>query len=96
MSDSLPPIGQHSPSITYDNNLLLFDNGLNSLFQMPPGMLGSFSSPRKYRLDLAARTATEVWNYERDQGVTSPICGSVYEDAPNNYLSTIFVGDLPP
>jgi len=86
MSDSLPPIGQHSPSITYDNNLLLFDNGLNSLFQMPPGMLRSYSSPRKYRLDPAARTATEVWNYERDQGVTSPICGSVYEDAPNNYL----------
>jgi arylsulfate sulfotransferase len=92
-TDSLPPIGQHSPSLTYDNELLLFDNGLNSLFQMPPGTLRPYSSPRKYRLDFAAGTATEVWNYERDQSVTSPICGSVYEDAPNNYLvDYAFVG----
>ena len=83
---SLPPIGQHTPSTTYDNNLLLFDNGLNSLFQMPPGDDRPYSSPRKYHLDLVARTATEVWNYERNQSVTSPICGGVYEDAPNNYL----------
>src|SRR5436190_861491 len=30
---SLPPIGQHSPSVTYDQGLLLFDNGQNSLVQ---------------------------------------------------------------
>ena len=29
---SLPPIGQHAPSITYDQNLLVLDNGQNSLF----------------------------------------------------------------
>ena len=29
---SLPPIGQHAPSITFDQNLLLFDNGQNSHF----------------------------------------------------------------
>jgi len=85
-SDSLPPIGQHAPSTTYDNNLLLFDNGLNSVFQMPPGELRPYSSPRKYHLDFATNTATELWNYERAQSVNSPICGSVYEDAPNNYL----------
>jgi arylsulfate sulfotransferase len=27
---SLPPIGQHTPSITYDQNLLIFDNGQSS------------------------------------------------------------------
>ena len=32
---SLPPIGQHSPSITYDQNLLVFDNGAKSVFQNP-------------------------------------------------------------
>ncbi len=31
---SLPPIGQHAVSVTYDQNLLLFDNGLRSLFPL--------------------------------------------------------------
>jgi hypothetical protein len=31
-------------------------------------------------------TATEVWNYPQDETIFSPFCGSVYEDAPINYL----------
>src|SRR6266513_4454752 len=34
---SLPPIGQHAPSITFDQGLMVFDNGRNSIFQTPPG-----------------------------------------------------------
>ena len=83
---SLPPIGQHGVSVTYDQNVMVFDNGFNSLFQQPPGDLRSYSSPRKYSLNLTAKTATEVWNYEMGQTVVSPVCGSVYEDAPLNYL----------
>jgi arylsulfate sulfotransferase len=83
---SLPPIGQHAPSITFDQGVLVFDNGFNSSFQHPPGQLRTYSSPRKYKLDLNARVATEVWNFEMDQSVFSPICGSCYEDAPLNYL----------
>ncbi|MEO8439892.1 MAG: aryl-sulfate sulfotransferase [Spartobacteria bacterium] len=83
---SLPPIGQHAVSITYDQGLLLFDNGLNSLFQLPPGAVRSYASPRKYRIDLSARMATEVWNFPMDESVNSPYCGSVYEDLPLNYL----------
>ena len=45
---SLPPIGQHSPSITFDQGLMVFDNGQNSLFQMPPGNQRTYASPRKY------------------------------------------------
>jgi hypothetical protein len=30
--------------------------------------------------------ATEVWNYEQNRSVFSPICSSVYEDAPLNFL----------
>jgi len=90
---SLPPIGQHAPSITYDQNLLLFDNGLNSLFQTPAGVLRNYASPRKYQLDLEARVATEVWNYEMNQSILTPICSSIYEDAPLNYLiDYAFVG----
>jgi arylsulfate sulfotransferase len=83
---SLPPIGQHSPSITFDEGLLLFDNGQMSQFQNPPGAQRDYASPRKYALDLLANVATEVWNYPANQSIKSPFCGSCYEDAPFNYL----------
>src|SRR3989440_1581306 len=83
---SLPPIGQHAPSITYDQNLLIIDNGQSSVFQVPRGEQRSYASPRKYALDLNARTATEVWNYPVNESVHCPYCSSVYEDAPFNYL----------
>jgi arylsulfate sulfotransferase len=83
---SLPPVGQHAVSVTYDQGVLVFDNGLNSLFQEPAGVLRTYASPRKYQIDLNTRTATEVWNYPMDQSVNSPYCGSVYEDSPLKYL----------
>jgi len=83
---SLPPIGQHAVSVTYDQNILVFDNGQNSTFQEPPGEQRGYSTPRKYKLDLHAKIATEVWNFELGQSLNCPFCGSVYEDAPLNYL----------
>jgi arylsulfate sulfotransferase len=83
---SRPPIGQHAPSITYDQNLLILDNGQSSVFQVPKGDQRDYASPRKYRLDLVAKTATEVWNYPVNESVHCPYCSSIYEDAPFNYL----------
>jgi arylsulfate sulfotransferase len=83
---SLPPIGQHAPSISYDQNLLIFDNGQNSWAHFPKGEQRGYASPRKYELDLNARTATEVWNFEVGQSIVCPYCSSIYEDAPKNYL----------
>src|SRR5882724_8917514 len=83
---SLPPIGQHAPSITYDQNLLILDNGQQSVFQVPRGEQRGYASPRKYEVDLTAEIATEVWNFEMGQSIVCPLCGSVYEDAPLNYL----------
>jgi arylsulfate sulfotransferase len=83
---SLPPIGQHAPSITFDQNLLVFDNGQSSTFHIPQGAQRQYASPRKYSLDLVAKTATEVWNFPMNEGVLCRFCGSVYEDAPKNYL----------
>ena len=83
---SRPPIGQHAPSITYDQNLLVLDNGQSSIFQKPVGEQRGYASPRKYAVDLNAKTATEVWNFEMGQSIICPFCGSVYEDAPRNYL----------
>jgi len=95
---SEPPIGQHAPSITYDQSLLVFDNGQTSLFQTPPGANPRFASPRKYTIDVTANVATETWNYPQGQSILSPFCGSVYEDAPLNYVvDYAFVnGTLPP
>jgi arylsulfate sulfotransferase len=84
--DSLPPIGQHAPSITYDQGVMVFDNGQNSLFQNPPGAQRFYASPRKYSLDLTTKVATEVWNYPVNESIRCPFCSSVYEDAPHNYL----------
>src|SRR5919198_3502200 len=94
---SLPPIGQHSPSVTFDQSLLVFDNGQKSQFQDPPGDQRDYASPRKYTVDLAGNVATEVWNYPANQNILSPFCGSVYEDAPLNYLIdyAIVNGTLP-
>jgi len=64
----------------------VFDNGQNSTFQEPPGEQRGYSTPRKYKLDLHAKIATEVWNFELGQSLNCPFCGSVYEDAPLNYL----------
>ena len=83
---SLPPIGQHAISVTYDHNILVFDNGQNSIFHVPKGEERGYSSPRKYKIDLNAKTATEVWNFDLGQSLWCPYCGSVYEDAPLDYL----------
>ena len=83
---SVPPIGQHGISVTHDQNLLLFDNGNPSTFQRPIGASRNFSSPRKFQLNLSTNVATEVWNYEANHIIYSPICSSIYEDAPLNYL----------
>jgi hypothetical protein len=86
---STVPIGQHAPSITADHNLLVLDNAQPSDRR--------YSSPRKYRLDLVNKVATEEWNFPMNQSIYCPFCGSVYEDAPNNYLIdyAIVNGGLP-
>ena len=79
------PIGQHALSF-YDDELLLFDCGYGSADHTPTGVSRTYSAPRKYSLDLHARTATQTWAYSANQSLFSPIASSVYEDAPDNYL----------
>ena len=96
-SGSLPPIGQHSPSITFDQGLMVFDNGNESILQNPRGAHRDFASPRKYSLDLVGKVATEVSNFPMNESIHCPFCSSVYEDAPYNYLIdySIVNGGLP-
>ncbi len=83
----LPPIGQHAVSVTLDNNVLMMDNGRNSIFQMPPGVDRKPSLPRKYSIDVAALTALELNDYPADDGIYTQFCGSSYEDDKNNFLT---------
>lgn len=85
-ANTLPPIGQHAVSITTDNNLLLFDDGLSSLAHGPAGADRTYSAPRKYQIDTQGKVALEIWNYPNGQSIYSAICSSTYEDAPVNYL----------
>ncbi len=85
-TNTLPPIGEHALSITKDDNLLLFDNGRNSINNTPPGDNRTYSAPRKYQINTQSKVATELWNYPNNQALYSDICSSIYEDSPLNYL----------
>ena len=90
------PIGQHTLSITADNNLLLFDNGQFSQNQTPKGVQRGFANARKYSLDLQNNEATQLYAYPGNASVFSPFCSGVYEDAPQNYLLNYAVqGGIP-
>jgi arylsulfate sulfotransferase len=96
-ANTLPPIGEHALSITKDDNLLLFDNGQNSLNQTPPGLSRTYSAPRKYQINIQSKVATELWNYPNNQALFSPFCSSVYEDSALNYLVTYsFINNVAP
>ena len=79
------PIGQHAVSITPQNELLLFDDGMGSTFQTPAGSTRSYSVARKYKINIASMTATETWNYDHTPEINSPYTSSVYQ-AGNSYL----------
>lgn len=79
------PIGQHAVSITPQNELLLFDDGMGSTFQVPAGATRSNSVARKYVINRSTMTATEVWNFNHTPSISSPYTSSVYQ-AANSYL----------
>jgi arylsulfate sulfotransferase len=90
------PIGQHALSITADGALLLFNNGLASLNNPPgtaPGANRLFSFPSRYAIDEQARTAREVWRFQREPALYSDICSSAYEVTAGKYLVAYAVAD---
>ena len=92
---TIPPVGQHTVSITHDDHLLLFDNGQPSLHHEPRGTLRTYAAGRKYHLDLEARVATEVWTHDHGKTIRSPYRSSIYEDAPHHYLVDYAVARNP-
>ncbi|MEI8269711.1 MAG: aryl-sulfate sulfotransferase [Acidimicrobiaceae bacterium] len=79
------PIGNHAISITAQNELLLFDNGAPSTFEVPAGNARNYSVARKYAINQSTMTATEVWNFNHTPQINSPYTSSVYQ-AGSSYL----------
>jgi hypothetical protein len=87
----LYPIGQHALSSPAPGELLLFNNGRNSLNQpagAPAGEDRPFSAVSRYRIDDALRTAEEIFSYDAGQSILSMFCSSVYEAQPGHYFVT--------
>jgi arylsulfate sulfotransferase len=91
----LYPIGQHATSITSSGSLMVFNDGFPSLNQpagAPKGASRSFSAVSAYQIDLATRTATEVYRFDYGQAIFSAVCSSAYE-APNNSVLVDYAWD---
>ena len=85
----LYPIGQHAVSITSDGLLMVFNNGLGSLnapMGTPPGETRTYSAVSAYSIDPVAMTATQVWEFDHDQTISSIVCSSAYEASGGSLL----------
>lgn len=81
------PIGQHAVSIVGDpNHLLLFNNGYGNLALPYVGDSRTYSSVSFYEIDENLMTANEIWSFDDNQALYSPICGSAVKTAFGLYL----------
>jgi hypothetical protein len=90
VGNTAAPIGQHSVSISSHDELLLFDNGKESMVQSPVGAARFEGIPRRYAIDLVGMKATETWNFVHNPVIRTPICSSIYQDGTSyliNYAS---------
>ena len=83
---SVSPIGQHAPSITFDQVFCSSTTGRTVLFKSLQGISANYAEPAQVSTGSDNKVATEVWNFPMSQNVYCPICSSIYEDAPYNYL----------
>lgn len=75
---------QHSPVVLPNGNLLVFDNGDNRNFQ--GNGANSYSRAVEYKIDAAAKTIQQVWEYGEENGaagfsrVVSKVSYSIEDD----------------
>lgn len=89
LTEGKAPIGQHSLSVPANGELLLFNNGYPNLHAPPGAPIGqrrNYSTPSRYAIDEASRSAREVWTWEANRALLSEFCSSSYEGAPGHYL----------
>ena len=91
------PIGQHSLSFTADGQLLMFNNGMGSMYQpsgQPAGATRSFSSVSTYKIDSVNRTAQETWRFDYDKSPPD-LCSSAFQAADGSTLINYAVVPTP-
>jgi hypothetical protein len=79
IGSTLPPIGQHAVSITFDSNLLLFDDGYQSFNHTPVGGSRNYAAGRMYHINRTTMTANEIYTFDDNQQISSQICSSIYQ-----------------
>lgn len=92
----LYPIGQHATSITSDGLVMVFNDGFQSLNQpagAPPGASRPYSTVSAYSIDMASRTAQEVWDFNDGMALDSDFCGSAYEAGGKSVLVDYAIAD---
>ncbi|MGA9366955.1 MAG: aryl-sulfate sulfotransferase, partial [Steroidobacteraceae bacterium] len=92
----LYPIGQHGLSITPDGFLMLFNDGLGSADQPagePAGQTRTYSAVSMYSINSQSMTAQDVWDYDADQAIYSPVCSSAYELSDKSILIDYAIAD---
>jgi len=92
----LYPIGQHATSITSDGLVMVFNDGFQSLNQpagAPAGASRPYSTVSAYSIDVASRTAQEVWDFNDGMALDSDFCGSAYEAGGKSVLVDYAIAD---
>lgn len=90
-SDALAPIGQHSLSLVRDGELMMFNNGYESMNQpagTPAGSSRGYSAVTAFRIDAAAMTARPSLTFDDGRSVYSSICSSAYLTGDGSMLLT--------
>jgi len=81
------PIGQHALSIIGDpDHLLLFNNGFGNNALPYVGDSRTYSAVSLYEIDESQMTANEIWTFDDNQELYSPICGSAFKTSSGLYL----------
>jgi hypothetical protein len=81
------PIGQHALSIVGDpNHLLLYNNGFGNVSLPYVGDSRTYSAVSLYAIDETQMTANEIWTFDDNQALYSPICGSAFKTVSGLYV----------
>jgi hypothetical protein len=81
------PIGQHALSIIGDPyHLLLFNNGDVNITLPSVGDSRTYSAVSFYEINESLMTANEIWTFDDNQALFSPICGSAFKTDSGLYL----------
>jgi arylsulfate sulfotransferase len=83
----LAPIGQHALSIIGDPyHILLFNNGLGNVALPYVGDSRTYSAVSLYEINESQMTANEIWTFDDNQALYSPICGGAFKTASGLYV----------